>query len=108
MQFQQAQCAVTPETLFCKAIASSQVNLYKTMESKGCGQIVVSADYEKYVEEFAGFSEGTCADQGYKHADGTKSITVPIVGTVTVALYDNILEDVAMVSLYQVEYGICA
>ena len=101
MQFQQAQCALHPETLFCKAIAASQVNLYRTVEGHGCGQVAVSGDYEKYVEEFAGFSQGTCVDQGFKHADGTKTITVPIVGSVTVALYDNVLMADEMVTLYE-------
>jgi len=92
MQFQQAQCAMAPESLFCQALTSSQVNLYKELEGKVCAQAAISGDYEKYVEEFAGFSQGTCADQGFKHADGTKTMAVPIIGNITVALYDNVLE----------------
>ena len=35
-------------------------------------------------------------------------MTIPIIGTVKMQLFDNVLKDVAMVSLYQVEIGVCA
>merc|ERR1712195_160457 len=107
MQFQQAQCAMAPESLFCQALTSSQVNLYKELEGKVCAQAAISGDYEKYVEEFAGFSQGTCADQGFKHADGTKTMAVPIIGNITVALYDNVLKADQLVTVYEMAGTIC-
>ena len=107
MQFQQAQCAINPGTLFCKALSASQVDLYKTVEGHACGQVSVSGDYEKYVEEYAGFSQGTCADQGYKHADGSKTISIPVVGSVSVAMYDNVLATDETVKLYELAYNLC-
>ena len=85
-------CQLHPESLFCKAVSASQATLFRTVEGHGCGQITVSTDYEKYVEDFAGFAVGDCADQGFKHSDGSKTITVPIVGSLTVQLFDNVLE----------------
>jgi hypothetical protein len=109
MQFQQAQCAKFPETLFCKALASSQKTLYKEFEGKICGQAAISADYEKYVVDFAGFKEGTCADQGFSHADGSKTLNVPVVGEIDLALYDNVLalEGDEEVTLYQITGAEC-
>ena len=93
MQFQQAQCAAHPESLFCKAISESQVTVYKTLKGKACAQAAISGTYAGYVEKFAGFTEGTCASQGYNHADGTKTETLPIVGDITVSIYDNVLSN---------------
>jgi len=92
MQFQQAMCANNAESLYCKALQASAVQLYKSEAGKVCEQASISSDYEKYIEEFAGFSAGTCADQGFTHADGSKTLSVPFVGDITLALYDNVLE----------------
>ena len=65
--------------------------LYKELENKVCAQATIGGDYEKYVEEYAGFAKGNCADQGFKHADGSKEVSIPIVGDLTLALYDNLM-----------------
>jgi hypothetical protein len=109
MQFQAAACNITPDSLFCKALATTGVTLYKEeFKNKICGQTTISGDYEKYLEEFGGFTVGKCADQGFTHEDGSKTVNVPIIGDITVELYDSILGDGANdVTLFEIADGIC-
>jgi len=105
-------CANNAESLYCKALAASTVQLYKSELGKVCEQASISGDYEQYLEEFAGFTKGTCADQGFTHADGSKTLSVPIIGDITLALYDDVLGadkkvTTDQVTLYEMAGSIC-
>ena len=104
--FQAKMCAVNPDTLFCKALNADQVTLYRTVEGHGCGQVAISSTYEKYAEDFAGFAVGDCADQGFKHSDGSKTLAIPIIGNVTMQLFDNVLKG-EEVTLFQITGSEC-
>ena len=54
-----------------------------------CGQVTVDAWLEKYVEEYAQFSTGTCESVGYTHPDGDQQVKLPIVGDVDVELFSK-------------------
>jgi len=62
------------------------VTLYKISDGS-CGQATLEKTYEKYAEAFAGLTEGTCPDNGYTEEDGTQSLSVPVLGSITVSLY---------------------
>jgi hypothetical protein len=62
------------------------VTLYKITDGE-CGQATLDAKYAKYAEKFATLAEGTCAAQGYSEAAGSKTMTVPILGEITVSLF---------------------
>lgn len=78
--------------LFSKpATKAEQVTLYK-IEYGECGQATVNQNIEKYAEEFAGLTEGKCADQGYTVVDGQKEIHVPVVGDIEISLFSKASE----------------
>jgi hypothetical protein len=54
-----------------------------------CGEVTTDAWLEKYVEEYAKFTAGTCASVGYTHADGDKKIEIPVVGEVDLQLFSK-------------------
>jgi hypothetical protein len=74
--------------LFSKSseLKAGSVDLYKIMAGE-CGQASVPTGYAQYAEEFAGLEKGDCSDNGYTLADGSKTIHVPVIGDITVALY---------------------
>jgi hypothetical protein len=74
-----------------------------------CGQISIAKKYEQYVEKMdKELAEGTCASKGYSHLDKDEKKDIPMVGPVDIKFFSKptLAEDA--VSLYQVEYGICA
>ena len=75
MLFQQAQCRINPDSLFCKALEdqSGNVTLYKIMAGE-CGEASVPPQMAAIAEEFAGLVEGNCSNEGYTHVDGSKDI----------------------------------
>lgn len=54
-----------------------------------CGEVTTDAWLEKYVEEYAKFTAGTCASVGYTHADGEKKVEIPVVGEVDLQLFSK-------------------
>ena len=66
--------------------AQDDVTLYKASNDE-CGEATLDAKYEKQAEQFAGLTEGTCSSVGYTVAAGTKTLTVPVIGQVTVSLF---------------------
>lgn len=62
------------------------VTLFKIAAGE-CGQVGLDEKFGAIASKFAGLQEGTCADQGYTLAAGSKDITVPVLGELTVALY---------------------
>jgi cathepsin L len=66
--------------------AQDDVTLYKVSNDE-CGEATLDAKYEKQAEQFAGLTEGTCSSVGYTVAAGTKTLTVPVVGQVTVSVF---------------------
>jgi hypothetical protein len=65
---------------------ASDVTLYKISGSE-CGQATLDSKYASYAIKFAGLKEGTCADQGYTVADGTQSLKVPVLGSISIAKF---------------------
>ena len=72
-------------------LLAGDVTLYKIVEGE-CGEATVNSAYEKYAEEFAGLSEGSCKTEGYTVLDGTKDMKVPVVGDVKISLYSKATE----------------
>lgn len=66
--------------------ASANKTLFKIAEGQ-CGQATLDAKYASAAEKFAGLQEGTCASQGFTVADGTKTLKVPVLGSITVSLF---------------------
>merc|ERR1711966_141138 len=86
---EQAGCKYLPasegEGAMVEAVEAPRgdATLYKISDGV-CGQSTLDARYAKYAEEFAGLKEGTCASQGYTVADGSQTLKVPVIGTVSV------------------------
>jgi hypothetical protein len=66
-----------------------QVTLYKISSDTQCGQATIDKKYESYAVKFAGLKEGTCTAQGFTVAAGSKDITVPVLGHITVELFEK-------------------
>merc|ERR1711907_80884 len=64
----------------------SDVTLYKIADGI-CGEATLDAKYASYAEKFAGLKEGGCASQGYTKTDGSQTINVPVLGSITIAKY---------------------
>merc|ERR1711998_301015 len=45
-----------------------------------CGQTSCAPSACKWPLKFGGFTEGTCASQGYTVADGTMTTKIPVIG----------------------------
>ena len=71
-----------------------------------CGQASVPPSIAPYAEEFAGLTKGTCSSQGYTQADGSKTIQVPVIGDISIALYSKALLN-ENVPLYSITAGEC-
>jgi len=69
---------------------TASASLYKAELGHLCEELDVPAEFQRYVERFTGFSEGTCASQGYTSEAGEKSINIPILGDLTIKLYDKL------------------
>jgi hypothetical protein len=69
------------------AFCQGKVRLHE-IELDQCGEATVDPLIKDAIVDF-GLSEGTCAEQGYDRAAGNKEIDVPLVGKVTVELYDK-------------------
>merc|ERR1712070_235646 len=68
--------------------AEADVTLYKVdKDGDEVGQATLDAKYEKAAVAFAGLKEGTCASQGYTVADGTQTMKVPVLGSITISKF---------------------
>ena len=102
-------CHNTPDSLYCKALKdqSGNVSLYKIVSGE-CGQADVPPNYAPYAIEFAGLTKGTCSNEGYTHDDGSKTMDVPVIGEVTIALYSKASSlGETDVTLYKIAEGEC-
>jgi cathepsin B len=57
------------------------------IEQTQCAQATLAAQYAQLLEQALHATLGTCASQGYTTAEGTKSITLPTVGEVTLSVF---------------------
>ena len=62
--FQKAHCAIAPDSLFCKGLAETDVQLYKLFGGE-CAQTTLNQNYESIVEKATGMQEGNCSALGY-------------------------------------------
>ena len=105
--FQKAHCAIAPESLFCKGLGETDVQLYKLFGGE-CAQTTLNQTFESYVEKATGMLEGSCSTQGYTVDQGEKSMNLPIVGTIQLALYAKPARKAGeMVDLYRISKGEC-
>ena len=67
----------------------STCHLYEiSSDTTTCGQSNLDCRYASYAKAFEkGLKDGACADHDYTVANGTKSIKVPVIGTITVTTY---------------------
>ena len=62
--------------------------IYRLVDGE-CAEATLNAKVATELEKFAKFAEGTCSSQGYTKEDGTKTMSLPIVGDVTVSVYSK-------------------
>jgi len=68
--------------------------------------MTVATKYESWIEKAdAKLAEGTCADQGFTLNEVKKTETFPMIGDVEIQVFSK---PAVGVSLYQVDYGVCA
>jgi len=65
---------------------AADVTLYKITGDE-CGQATLDEKYAKYAKTFAGLTEGTCASQSYTVADGSQTLSVPVLGKITISKF---------------------
>jgi hypothetical protein len=66
--------------------ARGTVVLHK-IEAGVCGEATIDEKYTTYAEQYAGLEVGTCAEEGYAVKKGEQTITVPVVGQITIKEY---------------------
>lgn len=62
------------------------VTLFK-VEGFQCGEAHVRREFVPFAQQFAGLEMGDCASIGYAKPTSARTISVPVVGTIRVALY---------------------
>lgn len=101
--------------------ALEEITLYKTVNGD-CGQATLDKRFEGPAEAFAGLKEGLCKDFGYTEPSGSQSLTVPVLGKITIELYkkpgDLTVAEALMfsfkvlttdtTSLYLLQNGVCS
>jgi len=89
MAFQICRAAAAAALLLGGSVSAEPqgtATLFKIVAGE-CAQVDLDEKFEAVAAKFAGLQEGTCADQGYPLAAGSKDITVPGLGQLKVALY---------------------
>merc|ERR1719453_651449 len=71
---------------------TGETSFYATFEGK-CGEVKLSTDIAKLVEEAVHLTEGTCGQHGYSVERGSKTLSLPAVGSVVLALYTRSPQD---------------
>merc|ERR550514_2582587 len=77
-------------SLFKKALAAEDAcSIYDTSVADGtCGEAQLDCQYVAPAKAFRKtLQDGHCADAGYSVAAGSQTITVPVVGDITIALF---------------------
>ncbi|KAG8461915.1 hypothetical protein KFE25_013934 [Diacronema lutheri] len=64
------------------------VTLFK-VEGVQCGEAHVRREIVPFAQQFAGLQMGDCASIGYVKPTSARTISVPVVGTIRIALYST-------------------
>lgn len=78
---------------------ATDVTLYKIVGDE-CGQATLDEKYAKYAKTFAGLTEGTCASHSYADADGSETLSVPVLGKITISKFKKSTYSVATETLH--------
>merc|ERR550514_1438199 len=90
-------------SLFKKALAATDMcSIYDTTVADGtCGEAMLDCQYVAPAKAFRNtLQDGHCADAGYSVASGSQTITVPVVGDITISLFKKALGATDMCSVY--------
>ena len=54
------------------------------IEAGVCGEATIDEKYTTYAEQYAALEVGSCAEEGYAVKKGEQTITVPVIGQITI------------------------
>jgi len=91
------------------AVPSDNTTTVYLVEETQCGQATLASQFAEVLEQFAHAQEGTCADQGYTTAEGSKTVQLPTVGEVTFSLFSkSVSSPLDDTTVYVIEQTQCA
>jgi len=90
--------------------AASMCSLFDLSEGNVCAQSDLDCKFTGPAKTFRRtLTDGTCADQGFTVKTGEKTITVPVLGSITATTYSKgaVLESGESCSLYEIKDDTC-
>mmetsp|Transcript_31766 Transcript_31766/g.79293 ORF Transcript_31766/g.79293 Transcript_31766/m.79293 type:complete len:138 (-) Transcript_31766:310-723(-) len=68
--------------------AERLVTLFK-VDGSQCGEAHVRSEFVPFAQQFAGLQMGDCASIGYTKSFAKQTLNVPVVGTISIALFTS-------------------